>query len=132
MCNLQYSFNWHFCRKNCAVRSVCYDFNNVAFLHKFGTCNLMERNRNLFESFLIHKDISCWVLIKILVRTTLNTNIFKLKSYLECTLKYATIRNILQFGNHNRIALPRLPMLKVDTSPNLSIKTDTCSDFDFL
>ena len=86
----------------------------------------------MLECFLVHEDVARWVLVKILIRATLYAYIFEFETYLERTLKYTAVRYILQFCNHNGVTLAWLSVLKVNTSPNLSIKADTCSDFDFL
>ena len=87
---------------------------------------------NLLESLLVHEDVARGILIKVLVRTTLHTHVLELESHLECTLQHTAVGHILQLGNHNGVTLARLAVLEVDASPNLAIKTNTCSDLDFL
>ena len=132
MCNGQSSLNRHLSEEDCTIRSICNNFYNVTFLHVVRTSNLVLRDRNLLESLLIHEDVTSWILIKVLIRTTLNTNILKLETNLEGTLKHTAVSNILQLCDHNGVTLAWLTVLEVDASPNFTIKTNTCSNLDFL
>ena len=124
--------NRHFCKKDCAIRGISNNLNNVTFFHIVRTCNLVLRDRNLLKSFLIHEDVTSCILIKVLIWATFNAYILELETYLECALKYSTISNILQFGNHDGVTFTWLTMLEVDTSPNLAIKTDASSNLNLL
>ena len=70
--------------------------------------------------------------VEVLPGATLHAHILQLEANLEGTLQHTTVADVLQLRDHDRVTLARLAVLEVDTSPNLAIHADACSDFDFL
>ena len=128
----QIGLNRHFCEEDSAVAGVGNNLNNITFLHKLHTGNLLLVYWYLLESLLVHEDAACWVFIKILIWATLHAYVLKLEANLECALEHSSVGNILQLGNHYSVALTWFPVLEVDASPDFAIHADASSNFDFL
>ena len=117
----------HFGVEDSTVGGVGNNFHDVALFHILVADNQVVSDWNLLKSLLVHEDASCWILVEILVWTTLDNNILQFEAHLESTIKHATVCHVLQFSVHYCVALSWLSVLEIDAYPNAAIHANGCS-----
>ena len=132
VCNAEVGLYRHLAEENCLGRSIGNHFNDIALLHKVNTSDEIVSDRNLVVCLLVHEDIVLALLIEVLIRTTLYTNVLQLLADIEAALQNSAVNNILQLYAHESVALTRLYMEEVDDEEQLAVHTDACSHLDVL
>ena len=89
-------------------------------------------DRYLLEGLVIHEDVVLALFVKELVRTALNANILQLLTDVEAALQHTAVHYILKFHAHNRVALTRLHVQKLDYEIQTAVHADTYAVFNVL
>ena len=89
-------------------------------------------DRNLVESFLVHKLVVVAVMIEILMGTTFYAYVFQLFADVEAAFKNIAVDYIFQLGTHESITFSRFYMQEFDAEIQFAVHADASSVFNVL
>ena len=118
--------------QNGVARCIGYNIYYHTFLQEIYTRDQVMSDRYLLEGLVIHEDVVLALFVKELVRTALNANILQLLTDVEAALQHTAVHYILKFHAHNRVALTRLHVQKLDYEIQTAVHADTYAVFNVL